>query len=83
MHWNYRVVRHEDGTLVIHEVYYAPDGTPELMTVNPSYPMADSLPALRDRLGDYASALMKPVLPVAIFTPKENQCETSSEKQTK
>ena len=28
MSWNYRILRHEDGSLALHEVYYDEDGRP-------------------------------------------------------
>jgi hypothetical protein len=35
MHWNYRVLRHEDGTLALHEVFYDEDGKPSMYTTEP------------------------------------------------
>lgn len=35
MHWNYRVLRHEDGTLALHEVFYDEDGKPSMYTNDP------------------------------------------------
>lgn len=35
MHWNYRVLRHEDGTLALHEVFYDEDGAPSMYTTDP------------------------------------------------
>ena len=33
--WNYRIVRHRDGDLALHEVYYAKDGKPSSRTDRP------------------------------------------------
>ena len=32
MTWNYRIIRHADGHLALHEVVYDDDGNPETMT---------------------------------------------------
>ncbi len=34
MSWNYRLVRHVDGTYGVHEVYYDNDGTPNGMSMD-------------------------------------------------
>jgi hypothetical protein len=33
--WNYRVIRHADGSLALHEVYYDATGRAVAMTENP------------------------------------------------
>lgn len=34
-HWNYRVLRHEDGSLALHEVFYDSAGRPASYTSEP------------------------------------------------
>lgn len=34
-HWSYRVLRHPDGALGIHEVFYDDDGTPHSCSTEP------------------------------------------------
>ena len=36
MTWNYRIVRHPQGWLALHEVYYGEDGQPNGYTENPA-----------------------------------------------
>lgn len=35
MTWNYRVIRHPDGSHAVHEVYYDENGRPKAATVRP------------------------------------------------
>lgn len=35
MTWNYRILRHENGDLSLHEVYYFDDGRPRAYTADP------------------------------------------------
>ena len=35
MTWNYRLVKHNDGTHGIHEVFYDDDGNPDGMSMDP------------------------------------------------
>lgn len=36
MHWNYRIVRHADGSLALYETYYDDDGRPHSRTAEPT-----------------------------------------------
>lgn len=36
MTWNYRILRHRDGTLALHEVYYDEQGQPRAYTERPA-----------------------------------------------
>lgn len=66
MSWNHRVVRrvYPDAEVLyeIHEVYYNPDGTVDMMTVDGIDPIGEDLAGLRWTLEHMLRALEKPVL---------------------
>lgn len=71
MTWNYRVIRHEDGSLALHEVYYRHDGTPWALTDDPAGFVANAedgpeglVRAIETALRD---ARERPVLDVTAF----------------
>lgn len=41
MTWNYRIVRHADGSLALHEVYYDSEGTPSARSSEPTFFVVD------------------------------------------
>lgn len=57
MSWNYRVIRHEDGTLALHEVYYDEAGTPVMYTVEPANFAVDADEGLSDLIAALETAL--------------------------
>lgn len=66
--WNYRVIRHEDGSLGIHEVHYE-NGVPHSMTADPTGAMSvpdnvgdATIDGLRDVLYSMRRALGEPIL---------------------
>jgi hypothetical protein len=46
-HWNYRVLKHSDGTVAIHEVFYGDDGKPHSCSAEPTGFVGDSLEDLQ------------------------------------
>jgi len=65
MKWNYRVVRRKlpEGDLyAIHEVYYDEDGSPKLVTEEPSYPMGESYGEFQEDFEHYLDALNRDLL---------------------
>ncbi len=68
--WNYRVVvsaellsaEAEGPEFVIHEVYYLPDGTPEMWTLAGVRPSGDSVDDLEATLNAMLLAIDKPIL---------------------
>jgi hypothetical protein len=64
-YWSYRVVRHADGTLYLHETYY--DRREGILGVAraPTSPCADGLDSLRAEIGELLDALTEPVLDFA------------------
>ena len=42
MSWNYRIIRHGNGSYALHEVYYDDYGNPEMYTTEPITFVADS-----------------------------------------
>lgn len=67
--WNYRVVKHADGTHAIHECYYGQrgDDIPHSITERPVWPVGDDLVTLRADLERMLRALAAPVLDDASF----------------
>lgn len=64
MTWNYRAVRHPDGTITLREVYYDNDGNPEMMTAEPiqicAYePEGESLDTIVDQLDRIRESILK------------------------
>ncbi len=64
-HWNYRVLRHSDGTLAIHEVHYEDVDRPTGCTVNPASFVGDDVAELRRVLELATCALDEEVLDFA------------------
>lgn len=66
MSWNYRVMRHFDNagneTYGIHEVYYTPEGKPNMYSVEAVAPYGETLAELQEEVRRFAEALEKPVL---------------------
>ena len=64
-YWNYRVIRHADGTLYLHEAYY--DRREGILGVAraPTSPCSDGLDQLRTEVGELLDALREPVLDFA------------------
>jgi hypothetical protein len=60
--WNYRVLKHDDGYLALHEVYYNKDGEIVLHSAEAMAPGGETLEELRQDLLSMAAALSKPVL---------------------
>jgi hypothetical protein len=60
-HWNYRAVRHPDGTLLIHEVYYE-SGHPIAMTENGAAVLGETVGELRCVLAMMEQGLAQPIL---------------------
>lgn len=76
-HWNYRVLRHHDGSLAIHEVFYDGDGKPESCSKGPTGFVGDSLDELASVLKRAERALREEPLEYASFgkarsTPEES-----------
>lgn len=76
MSWNYRVIRHIDAegneSYMVHEVYYTPEGRPQMYTVNGVAPYGESLDELRKDVERFAAAVEKPVLTSADFPPEND-----------
>lgn len=62
MHWNHRVMVHEDGLYGIHEVYYESEGTAVGWTYGAISPGGETLEELQAEYEQMASAFDKPVL---------------------
>lgn len=61
MAWNYRVLKHPDGFLAVHEVYYT-NNNPDSCTVEPIDLSGDDLKHLKSILKGVQKALEKPIL---------------------
>ena len=61
MTWNHRVLRYEDGTLGIHEVYYDA-GEPWSCTESPAAAEGDSAEELIETLTRMVACIAEPVL---------------------
>lgn len=72
MSWNYRVLRHLDGSLALHEVYYR-KGKPVSFTLNPVCFGIDGDEGLQGLIASLEMALRdareRPILDVASFKP--------------
>lgn len=60
-HWNYRVVKHSDGTHDIHEVYYDKRGRATRMSEGPMIPYGESVDDLWHIMAMMIEATSKPV----------------------
>lgn len=70
--WDYRVLRHADGSLAIHEVYYDEAGSPESCTVDAADVAGDDLDELRRDVEHHAAALQHPVLEYESFAVRRS-----------
>ena len=67
-HWNYRVIKHWDGTLQIHEVHYDADGRNNgaeiavSMSEKPSVVIGDDVDEMKSVIEKMKEALDKPAL---------------------
>lgn len=75
MSWHYRILRHSDGSLALHEVYCDAKGRPNRYTTNPACFAADAaegaegiVSALRHALSD---AMNRPILDAGEFGGSE------------
>ena len=66
-HWNYRLLRHGDDYLAIHEVYYNADGHPKSVTERPVGIVGDDVEEVRRVLEMMARSLGEPVLDYESF----------------
>ncbi|NHZ97422.1 hypothetical protein [Massilia sp. CCM 8734] len=64
MTWNYRVMN-QAGELAVYSVYYDDDGKVEGVSVDPAYPLGETLDELQNCCELYMEALTKPVLEYA------------------
>lgn len=62
MSWNYRLIRHTDRSVGIHEVYYNSRGRVCAWTANPVRVVGDSAAEVRTDLRLMAAAWKKPIL---------------------
>lgn len=76
MTWNYRVMRHGNGWLAIHEVHYFDDGKGMNCTVRPVDVSGESIEELRGDLERMMRALDEPILAMPQF--EENLDEERS-----
>jgi hypothetical protein len=68
-HWNYRLLRHSDGCLAIHEAYYNTEGHPTSATERPVGIVGDDVEEVRRVLEMMARSLGEPVLDYQSFIP--------------
>lgn len=61
-HWNYRALKHPDGTVAIHEVFYGEDGKPDSCSAEPTGFVGDSLEDLKSNLELAKRGLVERVL---------------------
>lgn len=69
-HWNYRVLRHVDGSFAVHEVHYGDDGKPHACTEEPTGFVGDSLDDLRSALALAERGLREKILDYESFGSK-------------
>jgi hypothetical protein len=65
--WGYRVIRHKGfhdmpDFFQIHEVYYAEDGNPDMVTEDPVAAGGDSIGEVQQALGLMLTATEKPII---------------------
>ncbi len=79
MTWHYRVLRHKDGCLALHEVYCDETGQPDGCTVEPVHIGAHPDEGLAGVIGSLEMALKdareRPVLDYAQFEKRKPQAE--------
>lgn len=73
MSWNYRVIRAQDGTLAIHEVYYDEAGKPRAYTEDPVAPMGETYWELLQDMKAYTWALREKILTPEDFPTPDPQ----------
>jgi hypothetical protein len=61
-HWNYRVIKRQDESFGIHEVYYDENGDPTMCTADPVTLYGDSVDEIVNDVNHILHALNKPVL---------------------
>lgn len=64
MTWNYRVIRHYDGTLALHEVFYTDTGMVNMYSENPTSFLSDSIEGLSSVLEMAKAALSKSIIDI-------------------
>lgn len=83
MSWNYRVLRHLDGSLALHEVYYR-KGKPVSCTLNPVCFGVDGDEGLQGLIASLELALRdareRPILDVASFKPATDDSKRRSKR---
>jgi hypothetical protein len=76
MTWNYRVIRHDEGHLALHEVYYDDDGKPNRVTTEPVTFVAESDDGITGLINSLELALNdareRPALDFSMFS-KDNE----------
>jgi hypothetical protein len=60
--WDYRVVKHTDGSFAIHEIYYTDTNKIKLYSKNPCGIVADDIGDLKSVLSMLSAALKQPVI---------------------
>ena len=77
MTWDYRVMKFVDGegtvSFMVHEVYYAFDGSLDTYTEDGCSPYGETLEELAADLKRFAEAFTKPVLTPADFNKEKVQ----------
>jgi hypothetical protein len=82
MTWNYRVMKitqNHETTYGIHEVYYSPDGKPQLYSADPVPVFASSFESLKEEAKRCHDALNKAVLTPEDFPNMPVYSNSSSE----
>jgi len=73
MSWNYRAIRHHDGSLAVHEVFYNEAGEPNSMTENPVTFSVSEDESIKDLATSLEQALndirKKPIIEASYFDP--------------
>jgi hypothetical protein len=69
-HWNYRVLKHSDGSFAIHEVFYDDRGKPDSCSEEPTGFVGDSLEDLNGALDLARRGLQEAVLDYESFGSK-------------
>ena len=66
-YWNYRVLRHSDGSVAIHEVFYDDRGKPHRCSAEPTGFISESVEGLTSTLELARRALAEQVLEYGSF----------------
>ena len=75
-HWNHRVMKHPDGTLGIHEVYYDKDGKPQDWEEFPSV-MGETKKEMTDDLKHMEKCMKEPTLDYKTGEEIEDNAKTT------